>query len=238
MTKTEKLAALNSKLGKAKSAFAAKKYDQALGLVKAGLKLDSKNKDFVALEKKINDAKKKKPATPTKGKTWLEKILGKAEEFMAAVLEDGTEIMYEGELAENTIVTINVEGEEVPLPEGTHALGGDMAGTSITVDATGKVTAIDSAEEDLEEEDLEEEETDDTEDTKGASEDVQQMAKFMAREFGKINARLNKMETGFDKKVEDLADAIDKGKIDKNKFSRTGKEKTGAPNRNLTGPLA
>lgn len=72
----------------------------------------------------------------------LKELLGIAEKFASATLEDGTEIQYEGELAVDTIVMVVVDGAEVPLAEGTHALGGDMAGKTITVDATGKILEV------------------------------------------------------------------------------------------------
>ena len=66
----------------------------------------------------------------------------KAEAFNEAVLEDGTQISYEGELVVGTAVFVVTETEEVPAPEGTHALGGDMAGVSIVVDANGIITEV------------------------------------------------------------------------------------------------
>lgn len=66
----------------------------------------------------------------------------KAEAFNEAVLEDGTMISYEGELVVGTAVFVVTETEQVPAPEGTHALGGEMAGVSIVVDANGIVTEV------------------------------------------------------------------------------------------------
>jgi hypothetical protein len=66
----------------------------------------------------------------------------KAEAFNEAVLEDGTQISYEGELVVGTAVFVVTETEEVPAPEGTHALGGELAGVSIVVDANGIVTEV------------------------------------------------------------------------------------------------
>jgi prophage DNA circulation protein len=58
------------------------------------------------------------------------------------VLEDGTQISYEGELVVGTAVFVVTETEEVPAPEGTHALGGELAGVSIVVDANGVITEV------------------------------------------------------------------------------------------------
>lgn len=66
----------------------------------------------------------------------------KAESFNEAVLEDGTMISYEGELVVGTAVFVVTETEEVPAPEGTHALGGELAGVSIVVDANGVITEV------------------------------------------------------------------------------------------------
>jgi hypothetical protein len=66
----------------------------------------------------------------------------KAEAFNDAVLEDGTQISYEGELVVGTAVFVVTETEEVPAPEGTHALGGELAGVSIVVDANGVITEV------------------------------------------------------------------------------------------------
>ena len=66
----------------------------------------------------------------------------KAEAFNEAVLEDGTQISYEGELVVGTAVFVVTDTEQVPAPEGTHALGGEDAGKSIVVDANGIVTEV------------------------------------------------------------------------------------------------
>jgi hypothetical protein len=66
----------------------------------------------------------------------------KAEAFNDAVLEDGTQISYEGELVVGTAVFVVTDTEQVPAPEGTHALGGEDAGKSIVVDANGIVTEV------------------------------------------------------------------------------------------------
>lgn len=66
----------------------------------------------------------------------------KAEAFNEAVLEDGTMISYEGELVVGTAVFVKTETEEIPAPEGTHALGGELTGVSIVVDANGVITDV------------------------------------------------------------------------------------------------
>jgi hypothetical protein len=66
-----------------------------------------------------------------------------AAKFGEAVLEDGTEIRWEGtDLTPGIPVFVVAEGEEIPAPEGTHRLGGDMAGLSIVVDAEGIIAEL------------------------------------------------------------------------------------------------
>lgn len=64
-------------------------------------------------------------------------------QFGEAVLEDGTQIRWEGvDLTPGIPVFVVAEGEEIPAPEGTHRLGGDMAGISIVVDADGIIAEL------------------------------------------------------------------------------------------------
>jgi hypothetical protein len=62
--------------------------------------------------------------------------------FGEGVLMDGTAIAYEGELAVGTQVFVVADGEQIPAPEGTHALGGEFEGVSIVTDASGVVVEI------------------------------------------------------------------------------------------------
>lgn len=65
------------------------------------------------------------------------------ESFAEAVLVDGTVVQYDGELAPGTaLFVVAEEGELIPAPEGTHALGGDMEGVSVIVDADGVITEV------------------------------------------------------------------------------------------------
>jgi len=66
-----------------------------------------------------------------------------SESFAEAVLVDGTVVSYEGDLAPGTAVFIvTEEGDQVPAPEGTHAIGGELEGLSIVVDADGIITEV------------------------------------------------------------------------------------------------
>lgn len=62
--------------------------------------------------------------------------------FGEGVLMDGTAIAYEGDLAVGTQVFVVADGEQIPAPEGTHALGGEYEGVSIVTDASGVVVEI------------------------------------------------------------------------------------------------
>ena len=63
-------------------------------------------------------------------------------EFAEATLMDGTVISYDGDLAVGTAVFIVADGEQIPAPEGTHALGGELEGVSIVTDAEGIIVEI------------------------------------------------------------------------------------------------
>lgn len=86
------------------------------------------------------------------------------EKFAEVTLADGeTVLSYDGELAQGTpIFVVGEDGEQLPAPEGTHELGGDMAGTSIIVNAEGVIEEVvteevepsDEAEEQMSSEDI------------------------------------------------------------------------------------
>ena len=64
--------------------------------------------------------------------------------FAEVTLVDGeTVLSYEGELAEGTAVfLVGEDGEQIPAPEGTHSLGGEMVGTSIVVRPKGIIESV------------------------------------------------------------------------------------------------
>lgn len=66
----------------------------------------------------------------------------KAEAFGEAVLKDGTVVAYENDLAVGSKLYVVQDGEQIQAPEGTHALGGDMEGVSVVVDADGFIVEI------------------------------------------------------------------------------------------------
>lgn len=63
-------------------------------------------------------------------------------EFAEATLMDGTVISYDGDLAVGTAVFVVADEEQIPAPEGTHALGGELEGVSIVTDAEGVIVEI------------------------------------------------------------------------------------------------
>lgn len=65
-------------------------------------------------------------------------------QFAEVTLADGVTVLsYEGDLAVGTaIFVVGEDGTQAPAPEGTHELGGEMAGTSIIVDAEGIVAEV------------------------------------------------------------------------------------------------
>ena len=66
----------------------------------------------------------------------------KAENFGEAMLKDGTMVAYDGDLAVGSKLYVVQDGEQIQAPEGTHALGGDMEGVSVVVDAEGFIVEL------------------------------------------------------------------------------------------------
>ena len=67
----------------------------------------------------------------------------KKEVFASATTADGVVVSWEGDLAEGVEVTVELEGEQVPAPEGEHELTlEDGSVVVISVDGMGIVTAI------------------------------------------------------------------------------------------------
>jgi hypothetical protein len=80
-------------------------------------------------------------------KSLFETLFGttKAKKFESATTSDGVEVFWDGELAVGTAIFIEVDGEQVPAPEGMHSIApGEMFpfGVVIEVDINGIVTTI------------------------------------------------------------------------------------------------
>ncbi len=99
-----------------------------------------------------------------------------------ATTDTGEELSYEGELAIGTLVTISIDGEPTPAPEGVHMLTGEFEGFSIVLDADGVVT-------DIVEPDLEVEEQPEGE----IEEAVEEMAKAFAKKLAKLEKSNKKL---------------------------------------------
>jgi regulator of replication initiation timing len=133
--------------------------------------------------------------------------------FMEVTLVDGeTVLSYDGELAEGTAVFIVGEDAElIPATEGTYELGGDMAGTTITLDADGMVIEVVTTE--AEEEVVEEEAM--------SSEDV---TALVSKEIDALSTPLNAISKGLESLVNEnksLKEEITNLKADFEAFKET-----------------
>jgi hypothetical protein len=67
----------------------------------------------------------------------------KPQTFAQATTTEGVVVMWDGELVIGTALTVEVEGEMMPAPEGAHILTGEgVEGVVVTVDASGLITEI------------------------------------------------------------------------------------------------
>jgi hypothetical protein len=76
----------------------------------------------------------------------LKMDFAKIEKFESAKLKDGTEIMWDGELAEGTAIMVVTDGNQMPAPDATHEL---EDGTMITT-VGGLVTKIEGKKKEVE----------------------------------------------------------------------------------------
>lgn len=183
---------------------------------------DTEKKSKVAFE----TAKKKAIEKVKKSKGLLSSIkeaLGLTESFAEAELEDGTIIMYDGELAVGSTCSVVLEdGTEVPLAEGEHMLGGEMAGMKIVVDATGTVVELIDGSEAEEEVEVEAEVEAEKEIEKVNEEQAtaKLLKDFIAQQDKKF-AELEKVNKANQKTILTMAAHIEKMGVEKKKFTRT-----------------
>lgn len=183
---------------------------------------DTEKKSKVAFE----TAKKKAIEKVKKSKGLLSSIkeaLGLTESFAEAELEDGTIIMYDGELAVGSTCSVVLEdGTEVPLAEGEHMLGGEMAGMKIVVDATGTVVELIDGSEAEEEVEVEAEVEAEKEIEKVNEEQAttKLLKDFIAKQDKKF-AELEKVNKANQKTILTMAAHIEKMGVEKKKFTRT-----------------
>jgi hypothetical protein len=182
---------------------------------------DTEKKSKLAFE----TAKKKAIEKVKKSKGLLSSIkeaLGLTESFAEAELEDGTIIMYDGELAVGSTCSVVLEdGTEVPLAEGEHMLGGEMAGMKIVVDATGTVVELmDASETEVEEVEVEAKAEIETEKSNEEQSTAKLLKDFIAQQDKKF-AELEKVNKANQKTILTMAAHIEKMGVEKKKFTRT-----------------
>lgn len=183
---------------------------------------DTEKKSKLAFETAKKKAIEKANVKKSKGLlSSIKEALGLTESFMEAQLEDGTIIMYDGELAVGTVCTVALEdGTEVPLAEGEHILGGEMAGMKIVVDATGKVVEIiDGSEAEVEVE-VEAEAEMETAKSNEEQSTAKLLKDFIAQQEKKF-AELEKVNKANQKTILTMAAHIEKMGVEKKKFTRT-----------------
>jgi len=122
--------------------------------------------------------------------------------FAEASTADGVVVMYDGELAEGTVLLIEVDGVQVPAPEGEMQLTlEDETVKMITVDATGSVLTVEDfkAEEGEEKVDApsdEEMKTEVAEAMKNVVEDIDERFKKLETENATLTAKLEAISEG------------------------------------------
>lgn len=181
---------------------------------------DTEKKSKLAFE----TAKKKAIEKVKKSKGLLSSIkeaLGLTESFAEAELEDGTIIMYDGELAVGSTCSVVLEdGTEVPLAEGEHMLGGEMAGMKIVVDATGTVVELMDGSEVEDEVEVEAKAEIEIEKSNEEQSTAKLLRDFIAQQDKKF-AELEKVNKANQKTILTMAAHIEKMGVEKKKFTRT-----------------
>lgn len=177
-----------------------------------------------ALKAKFNDETSETSEAVTQEETQEEVTT----EFAEATLADGTTISYEGDLAEGTAVfVVTEEGEQIPAPEGTHALGGDMEGVSIVVNAEGVITEVIDERAEMSEDSEETQEAMSSEDVeKLIDSKIESLATSMETIANSLQSLVGVNEDfkaeleKFNKDIEALKDSPSEQKENKKKFSR------------------
>lgn len=122
--------------------------------------------------------------------------------FAKGTTADGVVVMWEGDLAEGTPVFTEVNGEQVPAPEGSHEVTlEDGSVKVISVDASGLVTTIEDVQ------------------MMDAGEMMGQVAEVMAAAFKPVNEKFVALEAE-NKALKERIEALEKGKG--SKFNTTG----------------
>lgn len=134
-------------------------------------------------------------------KTFKEILFGKMEDaksvkFEEASTVDGVVLNYEGNLEIGTALTIEADGEQIPAPEGAHALGGELEGITVVLDASGVVIEIEeaTAEEEVSEEVVDEE----------MKSDIASAIAEMAGKISEMASSFSEFKTEMEKSNEEL----------------------------------
>lgn len=142
---------------------------------------------------KLN-VKKTKMSKETKSvKQYLKDFFNGTEEtpavevtFTEATTADGIVVFYDGELAEGTLVQVELDGVKVPAPEGEHQLTlADGTVKIVTLDGTGAVVSIADA---MQSEDSSEEST---------GEMSKEIAEILSATIKGVDAKFEAMEAKF-----------------------------------------
>lgn len=92
---------------------------------------------------KINTKNKMKKEKKSIWDLFTTKQEPEAQVFSQAVTADGVTVTYDGELVEGTTVYVELEGQQVPAPEGDHELTlEDGTVKVVTLDSNGVITAV------------------------------------------------------------------------------------------------
>lgn len=129
-------------------------------------------------------------------------------EFAQIPLADGTIIEYDGDIATGTAVfVVGEDGEQMPAPEGTHELGGELAGTSIIVNSEGVIEEVVTEDAQSADENAEEQPKDEAmsaEDIEAiveakVSKLLEPMTELIENKFGDMEASQNELKDEFAK---------------------------------------
>lgn len=119
-----------------------------------------------------------------KEKSIFSLLFGSKQKFAEATTADGVVVMYDGEISEGSALTVEVDGANIPAPEGAHELTlEDGSIKLVTLDGSGIVLSVEDFKADEDEDDEVEEEL--------RSEVAETLRKILAD----TNERFNKLET-------------------------------------------
>lgn len=146
-------------------------------------------------------------------------MLGMEVKMVESVLEDGvTRVETESLEPGFELFVVSETGEKAPAPEGTHTL---EDGTKVTVDAEGKITLVEKAEEpkvEVEVEAAAEEEVKVEEEVKGVP---AEMVKKLVEE--KIDEMMTKVYAALEEVVKDITEVKEEMAAQKEKMAKLSK---------------